>query len=58
MLATRRREMLRLPDLPLVHLPHPMMIRTAEEIGSIADDVVATVARTFVGPVPGGTDEE
>ena len=58
MLATRRREMLRLPDLPLVFLPHPMMIRTADEIASIADDVVATVARTFTHSASGGTDEE
>ena len=47
-LATRRREMLRMPDLPFVMLPHPMMVRSAEEIDAIAQQVLADVARTFV----------
>ena len=47
-LAQRRLEALQLPALPRVFLPHPMSIRTAEEIETIADQVVDEVARAFL----------
>ena len=54
LLALRRREALGLADLPVTFLPHPMMTRTPEEIGQIAEEALADVVRHLTTPVSAG----
>ena len=56
-LAQRRSEALKLPALPVVFLPHPMMTRTPEEIETIADQVVDEVAGFFLNEPTSGTQD-
>jgi len=49
MLADRRREMLGLPDLPTLFLPHPLMTRTASEIDQLASGVVDQTLELLTG---------
>jgi len=44
-LATVRRESLGLPDLQIVFLPHPMMTRTAAQVGELADQFLEEVVQ-------------
>jgi hypothetical protein len=56
-LSYRRREALKMPTLPLVFLPHPMMNRSAEEIEDIADRYADVIARIFVGDTVADVEE-
>ncbi len=52
MLADRRREMLGLPDLPTLFLPHPLMTRTASEIDKLAMGVLDQTLALLTGTSP------
>lgn len=49
MLVDRRREMLGLPELPTLFLPHPLMTRTAPEIDQLASGVVDQTLKLLTG---------
>jgi len=51
-LATVRRASLGLPELPLIFLPHPMMTKTADEVGRLADAALAEVVQHLTGRQP------
>jgi hypothetical protein len=52
-LVDARLKFLGLPDMPVVYLPHPMMTRSAEEIGEMADLVLQDVVRGLTGGTGG-----
>lgn len=47
LLVFRMREFLKMPDLPVVFLPHPMQTRSPAEIEAIADATVDEVAQAL-----------
>ena len=56
-MSYRRREALKLPKLPLVFLPHPMMNRDAAEIEAIAERFADAIARIFTNEAVADVEE-